>query len=202
MKANQRVTISRGNRKLGAIMNVSTEPIKCCPKGIPCAQGSCYALKAYRLYPDTRKARAKNGRIAKTNPTSYFSQIAQIVTDRKPSHFRWHVAGDILNSDYLHQMCRIAAHNPRTRFLAFTKAFNIVNDYENRSTLPRNLAVIFSGWPGMKIDNPHRHRIAWMQDGTEDRVSKNAITCPGSCENCGICFRLPKLGRDVVFQKH
>ena len=72
-------------------------------------------------------------------------------------------------------MCRIAAHNPRTRFLAFTKAFNIVNDYENRSTLPRNLAVIFSGWPGMKIDNPHRHRIAWMQDGTEDRVSKNAI---------------------------
>ena len=69
MKANQRVTISRGNRKLGAIMNVSTEPIKCCPKGIPCAQGGCYALKSYRLYPDTRKAWAKNGRIAKTNPT-------------------------------------------------------------------------------------------------------------------------------------
>ena len=105
-------------------------------------------MKSYRLYPDTRKAWAKNGRIARTNPKSYFSQIARIIANRKPKRFRWHVAGDILNVDYLHQMCRIAAHNPRTRFLAFTKAFDIVNEYENRSTLPRNLAVIFSGWPG------------------------------------------------------
>jgi Gene product 88 len=202
MKANQRVTISRGNRKLGAIMNISTEPIKCCPKDIPCAQAGCYALKSYRLYPDTRKAWAKNGRIAKTNPKSYFSQIARIVADRKPPHFRWHVAGDILNVEYLHQMCRIAAHHPGSQFLAFTKAFDIVNEYEDTRALPRNLAVIFSGWPRMRIDNPHGHRIAWMQDGTERRVPKNAIACPGMCERCGICFRVPELSRDVVFHKH
>ena len=41
MQSKQRVTISRGNRKLGAIMNVSTEPVLCCPKGIPCAEGGC-----------------------------------------------------------------------------------------------------------------------------------------------------------------
>ena len=202
MQRNRSVTISRGNRKLGAIMNVSTEPIKCCPTGIPCAQGGCYALRSIRLYPQTRKAWAKNGRIAKTNPRSYFSQIAKIVADRKTLYFRWHVAGDILSIHYLHQMCRIAAQNPRTRFLAFTKAFHIVNEYENRRALPRNLAVIFSGWPKINIDNPHGHRIAWMQDGTEDRVPKNAIACPGSCEHCGTCFQLPRLRRDVVFQKH
>jgi hypothetical protein len=100
-------------------------------------------------------------------------------------------------------MCRIASHNPRTQFLVFTKAFHIVNAYENTgSALPRNLAVIFSAWPGMRIDNPHGHRIAWMQDGTEQRVPQNAVECPGNCETCGICFRLPKLRRDVVFQKH
>jgi hypothetical protein len=44
MQSNKRVTISCGNRKLGAIMNVSTEPVLCCPKGIPCAEGGCYAL--------------------------------------------------------------------------------------------------------------------------------------------------------------
>jgi Gene product 88 len=202
MKVNQHVTISRGNRKLGAIMNVSTEPIQCCPTGIPCAQGGCYALRSIRLYPDTRKAWANNGRIAKTNPKSYVSQIARIVADRQPRYFRWHVAGDILSVNYLHQMCRIAAHNPRTRFLAFTKAFNIVNSYENARALPRNLVVVFSGWPRMRIDNPHGHRIAWMQDGTEDRVPKNSIACPGGCEECGVCFRLPKLGRDVFFHKH
>ena len=202
MQSNKRVTISRGNRKLGAILNVSTEPVQCCPKGIPCADGGCYALKSVRLYPQTRKAWAKNARIAKTNPKSYFLQIANSITDRRPRYFRWHVAGDILNVSYLRQMCSIAAHNPRTQFLVFTKAFNIVNAYENRVALPGNLAVIFSAWPRMKIDNPHGHRIAWMQDGTENRVSQNAIECPGNCENCGVCFRLPKLGRDVVFQKH
>lgn len=201
MQSNQRVAISRGNRKLGAILNVSTEPVRCCPKGIPCAEG-CYALKSIRLYPDTRKAWAKNCRIAKTNPRNYFAQISKVVADRRPRHFRWHVAGDILSLDYLHRMCRIASHNPRTRFLAFTKAFTVVNAYENTRALPNNLAVIFSGWPGMKIDNPHGHRIAWMQDGTEDRVPEDALECPGNCEGCGICFRLPRLGRDVVFQKH
>jgi hypothetical protein len=201
MQDKERVTISRGNRKLGAIMNASTEPVRCCPNGIPCTDG-CYALKSLRMYPQTRKAWAKNARIAKTNPGSYFSQIAGIIADRKPRYFRWHVAGDILNVDYLREMCSIAEHNPRTRFLAFTKAFNIVNDYDNRAALPGNLAVVFSAWPSMKIDNPHGHRIAWMQDGTENRVPQNAIECPGNCENCGVCFRLPKLGRDVVFHKH
>jgi hypothetical protein len=70
------------------------------------------------------------------------------------------------------------------------------------SLLACNLAVIFSAWPGVRIHNPHGHRIAWMQDGTEYRVPKDAVRCPGNCEECGICFRLPKLGRDVVFHKH
>jgi hypothetical protein len=202
MQSNKRVTISRGNRKLGAIMNVSTEPVHCCPKGIPCADGGCYALKSLRLYPKTRKAWAKNARIAKTNSRSYFSQIAEIIASRRPRYFRWHVAGDILNVSYLRQMCSIAAHNPRTRFLAFTKAFRTVNAYENREALPRNLAVIFSAWPGVRIDNPRGHPIAWMQDGSEDRVPEDAVECPGNCETCGICFGLPKLRRDVVFDKH
>jgi Gene product 88 len=202
MLSNKRVTISRGNRKLGAIMNVSIQPVQCCPKGIPCAEGGCYALKSLRLYTATRKAWAKNARIAKTNPRSYFSQIAHRIADRKPRYFRWHVAGDILGLDYLERMRRIAIHNPRTHFLVFTKAFTIVNAYENRAALPHNLVVIFSAWPGMRVDNPHGHRIAWMQDGTEHRVPEDAVECPGNCESCGICFRLPKLGRDVVFHKH
>ena len=98
MQSNKRVTISRGNRKLGAIMNVSTMPLQCCPKGVPCADGGCYALKSLRLYRTTRKAWAKNARIAKTNPKSYFLRIANSIAGRKPRYFRWHVAGDILMS--------------------------------------------------------------------------------------------------------
>jgi hypothetical protein len=54
----------------------------------------------------------------------------------------------------------------------------------------------------MKFENPHNHRIAWMQDGTETRIPKGAIECHGNCETCGLCYELPRLGVDVVFHKH
>ena len=67
----------------------------------------------------------------------------------------------------------------------------------------RNLGVIFSAWPRMRIDNPHGHRIAWMQDGTENRVPQNRRWVSWSTVKiAAVCFRLPKLGRDVVFHKH
>jgi hypothetical protein len=129
-------------------------------------------------------------------------QIAARVAAAKPRLFRWHVAGDILNSEYLHGMCRIAGANPRTHFLAFTKAFEIVNRYEDHKAVPGNLVIVFSAWPGMTFLNPRSHRVAWMQDGTETRVPEDAIECPGNCESCGMCYELERLGRDVVFHKH
>jgi hypothetical protein len=201
MKRNQQISISNGNRKLGVVMNISMSPRTCCPAGVPCSK-KCYALKAVRLYPHTREAWSRNARIAKRHPESYFMQIGARVAKAKPRLFRWHVAGDILNENYLCGMCRIAAENPQTHFLAFSKAFDVVNGYEDREAVPNNLVIIFSAWPRMKFDNPHRHCIAWMQDGTESRVPEQAIECPGNCETCGLCYELPKLSRDVVFHKH
>jgi hypothetical protein len=62
--------------------------------------------------------------------------------------------------------------------------------------------IVFSAWPGMTFLNPHGHRVAWMQDGSETRVPDDAIECPGNCESCGLCFEHDRLGRDVVFHKH
>ena len=202
MKHKQLVSISPGNRKLGSVMNVSTTPGKCCPRGIPCASDGCYANKLIRRFSSTRTAWRRNEDLAKHHPDSYFSQIAAQVAKAKPRLFRWHVAGDILSTDYLRGMCNIAATNPDTHFLAFTKAFVIVNRYEVREAVPVNLVLVYSAWPGMSFLNPHRHRVAWMQDGSEVRVPKDAIECPGNCESCGMCYELDRLGRDVVFHKH
>lgn len=112
MKRNQFVSISAGNRKLGGVMNISTPPRRCCPKDIPCAADGCYAWKAYRLYPATRKAWNRNERIARCHPDFYFTQISARVAELRPRLFRWHVAGDILSSEYLSGMCRVAIENP------------------------------------------------------------------------------------------
>ena len=202
MKHKQLVSISKGNRKLGGVLNVSTTPGRCCSKGVPCLSQGCYALKSIRRFRDTRAAWRRNEDLAKHHPDSYFMQIAAKVAKAQPRLFRWHVAGDILNGDYLGGMCNIAAANPDTHFLAFTKAFDIVNRYEDREAIPGNLVLIYSAWPGLSFSNTHGHRIAWMQNGSETRVPADAIECPGNCESCGLCYELPKLGRDVVFYKH
>jgi hypothetical protein len=93
-------------------------------------------------------------------------------------------------------MCRIADAHPHTHLLAFTKAFEIVNRYEDREAVPANLVIVFSAWPGMRFLNPHGHRVAWMQGGTETRVPEDAIGCPGNCETGGLCYELPRLGRE------
>jgi hypothetical protein len=129
-------------------------------------------------------------------------QIAAKVAEAKPLLFRWHVAGDILNRDYLRGMCQIAAANPGTHFLAFTKAFEIVNRYEDHEAIPANLVIVFSAWPGMSFLNPRRHRVAWVRSRAENRIPKNAIECPGNCSSCHKCFEHDRLGRDVVFNKH
>lgn len=197
----QLVCISKGNRKLGCVMNISTTPGRCCVRGVPCASDGCYAFKALRLYPGTRVAWRRNELLAKHHPDSYFRQIAEQVAAAKPRLFRWHVAGDILSSEYLAGICRIAVANPATHFLAFSKALEIVNRFEEREMIPSNLVIVFSAWPGMSFFNPHRHRVAWMQDGTETRVPADAIECPGNCESCGMCYELERLGHDVVFHK-
>ena len=64
-------------------------------------------------------------------------------------------------------MCQIAAENPGTHFLAFTKAFEIVNRYEDHEAIPANLVIVFSAWPGMSFLNPHgRHEFVLWQLAT------------------------------------
>jgi len=197
--------LSPGNIKLGKMPNVSLPPVVTCNGcGEHCGK-KCYSMKAYRMYPPVRKMWDKNLELAKTNMDQYFSQIlAEIQAKRKPvKFFRWHVSGDILNLGYFASMCLLAARLHETRFLVFTKQYRIVNEYlDSEATIPKNLQVVFSAWPGMPMKNPYNLRVAWMQDGAESRIPSSVIECPGSCETCSACFSLDAIGKDVMFELH
>lgn len=190
--------ISDGNSKLGKIPNVSLVPVKDCGD-IPCAK-DCYALKALRAYPTVKVAWSRNSALARSNRESFFRDIVSYLEKNGPRFFRWHVAGDILDQSYLEEMKRVSLLFPAVRFLAFTKRHDL-----NFKALPSNLSIVASMWPGwgsVAAVRAQGLRVAWMQDGTEKRVSRGAIECPGNCETCGMCWNLKKLGRDVVFHKH
>ena len=191
------VTISEGNVKLGTLPSISLPPIVTCNKKAPCCNGDCYALNGNFNFDSVKKACAKNLNTFKSDPVLFLQCVSEWIRIRKPSFFRWHVAGDIPNKTYLNQMIFLAKKHPNVKFLAFTKKYNLL---KYATDVPENLSIIVSAWPGLRLPKTSLP-IAFMDNGSEKRI-KDVIECPGKCETCGMCWNLPKLGKNVVFKYH
>jgi len=185
--------ISKGNDKLGKIPNISLPPLITCDK-LPCNK-KCYALKCYHRSIESRNAWKTNLMHYESDATDYFQEINKYLERKQVDFFRFHVSGDIPDQNYLNGMKYVAKHNPATKFLVFTKKY-----YLNFSFIPRNLQVVFSVWPGVKLPKKPFPR-AYVQDGTETRVN-NAVECAGYCHNCFMCWNLSEIGKNVVFKIH
>jgi len=188
-----KVHISKGNIKLGKIPNISLTPVLSCGKEVPCTK-DCYAKKELNR-KEVKIAWSENLEIAKNNPSLFFLEIAKFLEKKKPDFFRFHVAGDFLDQNYLNKVMLLCSLFPKTKFLTFTKMHKL--DYSQKSD---NLTIVFSYWPHWG-DTNNNFPKAFMQDGTETRA-QGALECPGNCENCGLCWNLPKISKNVVFNKH
>jgi hypothetical protein len=199
---NQTVSISKGNRKMGAIPSVSLPPIVTCPAGAPCA-GKCYAAKMCRIYPSVKKAYQNNLDILNDNWNEYWQQVRAAVALNK--YFRFHVSGDIPNAAYFKEVVITARQNPATQILIFTKRYNIVNDFITvYGEIPANLHLIMSEWGCQKPVNPYNlPTAAVIFKGEEPR--DNWKVCGGNCTECACrgvgCWEL-KNGETIAFHEH
>lgn len=195
--------ISSGNSKLGKISSVSLPAVTTC-KDCGCAS-KCYARKLERLRPSVRNAYSHNLNLLNNSPDTYWRELeAAIMMSR---FFRFHVSGDIPNENYLKHMVNIAWRNQHCQILCFTKRFEFVNNLLNSGgKLPSNLHLIFSGWPGLYMDNPYNLPEAHVRfkDGSTT-AGNHAMECSGNCSECAIvdggCWSL-KYGEQVVFNEH
>lgn len=203
-----RLHISAGNMKLGAIMNVSLPPVVTCHNCASCKH-YCYAVRNYNRLPDVSNAWNENYMLFLLDPTRYFNDISKAV--RLQRFFRWHVSGDIVNAEYLAGMIRVAQENPKCEFLAFTKAYQIVNTaIATGSTIPNNLHILFSAAPGVEMPNPYRlpecHiNFADPTMNTYHGGAEYVHHCGGNCTECAIngcgCFFL-KNGDVTIIDQH
>lgn len=197
------VKISEGNSKLGHIPSVSL------PTGISCRQDcgcteKCYARKLERLRPSVMRAYETNWRILHDDPDTYWREVEGAIMMSR--YFRFHVSGDIPDVEYFRRMAEVSQRNPHCGILCFTKKFDIVNDYLTEHRLPPNLHIVFSGWKGLKMNNPHKLPEAHVRyrDGTTT-ARPDAVECGGNCTECamtdGGCWTLGQ-GEQVVFNEH
>lgn len=197
-----KVSISKGNSKMGAIPSVSLPSCTTCNPAAPCFK-KCYARKLERIYPSVKAAYSRNFETLAVDPLSYWAQVRAAAAITK--YFRFHVSGDIPDAIYLYDMILTAQRLPDTQFLAFTKQHDIVNGYlDNGGAIPANLHIIFSHWGSWKSNNPHNLPTAEVIFKGEKPADGWKI-CGGNCTECacaGIgCWELKK-GETIAFYEH
>lgn len=187
------VSVSKGNRKIGHVLNVSLAPVLTCGCMASHCKHFCYDIKAVLQYKNVLHARARNTALAMYDPISYFTQIRQILNRRKKDfYFRWHVGGDILNARYFAEMVQIAKEYPEFTFWTYTKKYGIVNDYIRlNGSLPQNLTVMFSQWKvknengnitAIPFQNPYNLPIFTVR--FDEEQAPKLYKCPGNCDIC------------------
>lgn len=196
--------ISKGNRKIGSIANTSFPPVITCRKNAPCATDGCYALKFYKMYPSTRKAWDDNWALYKEAPCLYWKKMREAF--KMERYFRYFVSGDIPDYEYALEMVLAADENPHCEFLCFTKQYEIVNRvYEECTEWPKNLHILFSGWEGLKPDNPHNFPETAVITKDMETVPDEWLICGGNCTDCACrgvgCWQV-KSGQTIAFHKH
>ena len=89
----------------------------------------CYELKAYLIYASCLDARARNTVLLMRDRKEYFNRIEKRLARRRKGlkAFRWHVGGEIIDTDYFANMVRIAKLFPEWRFWTYTKNYTAVN---------------------------------------------------------------------------
>lgn len=202
-KTMSKICISHNNSKLGAdIPSVSMPVGVTCRPDAPCF-AKCYARKGNMARPNVKAAYTANYEIYKKDPAFFFHYVA--VMTRFNRFFRWHSAGYIVDDEYFQGMISVALENPETKYLAFTKKFDIVNRYlDAGNALPQNLRIVFSGWDkNFRVDNPHNLPTTYVRfkDGDNSAIPEDAIPCAGKCYECVACWQLEK-GQSIYFDEH
>lgn len=97
---------------------------------------------------------------------------------------------------------RVAKRCPKTRFLAFTKCFDIVRKvpfYELD-----NFSLVLSEWTDVLKAPEDLKEIYHTSRAVEELADArpDEMVCPGNCETCGACWALKDLGKNVAFEIH
>lgn len=199
-----RVHFSAANSKMGAVASVSLVPFFSCPSRCATTCGEyCYAAKLANLRANVLKSYAENMVLALYRPNDFWQQVRDYV--RGVRFFRFHVSGDIINAAYFAEMVKTAVSAHHCEFLAFTKRWEVVNDYiSERGELPENLHILFSGEANLKPINPHSMPETTIYERNEE-PSEDWKLCGGNCFECGCrgvgCWQLQR-GEVLAFRKH
>lgn len=221
--AGPKIKFDRDNPKTGGILGVSIDPWYSCPKDAPCFLESlkalhegrrpiCYWMRGNYFEGGTLKNGRNDSKVKKghhnymiyaADPQEYFRQISEEAFLQ--AFFRWHDGGDIPDRRYFEGMIWVAKQCKNTKFTAYTKQYNLINNYlAEGHRIPKNLNIIFSLWEGYPCNNPYNLPTFKAVPKEELPNDSKAYICPCSYKThkehtCKDCI---KVGGGCYLAKH
>jgi hypothetical protein len=137
----------------------------------------------------------------------FFRQLEIYFNDNIISVFRWHVGGEFFSKEYMQAVYEFCANHPETRFYAYTKRFDWLEELNEFK--PSNLIINVSIWH-KNYNNPLNYPEFIYDDGTEKEL-ENVPHCPAvdkaghetgiTCSKCRRCFKA-KAGDKIAVYAH
>lgn len=199
-----KVVISDSVSKMGGRAKAVGFPARVtCRPDAPCKH-DCYACKGRFRFESVKNALNTNLLLYRADPIAFQQSIVKACKSSK--YFRYFYAGDIPDYDFIDLMFEVANDVSDTKFLAFTKKYEMVNEYISKHGMPpANLKIYLSAWgDNFMPDNPYGLPIAYIRLHDEEcTIPEGTRECNGSCAYCieeedGGCWN----GDDVVFNQH
>ena len=201
------ISMPNKNSKTGmACLNLAMPTCVCRPDA-PC-YATCYARKGTQQIAVVQAAYYRNLRLYNENPDEFFEQVYCKVKFSGLPKVRFFDSGDFPDYEFLERAAELCKKTPNTKYMAFTKKYELVNRYiDEHGSLPDNFNILFSAWDRLwEVPNPHGLGIAYV-DFDDKRMNpdfpKNAFVCPGkesTCSMCGVCWK--KNLKAVIFKQH
>lgn len=204
-KSNE-ICFSNRNKKTGiGCLNLAMPTCVCRPDA-PCAE-TCYANKGRQIISNVQAAYYRNLRLYMDDPDGFFEQMYYKVKFSGLPKVRLFDSGDFVDYEFLVRLVELCKKTPNTKYMAFTKKYELVNTYLDNHPLPDNLNIIFSAWDVLwNVPNPHNLGVAYV-NFKDERLNptfpKAAFKCPGNeatCSMCGACWN--KSLKAVIFNQH
>lgn len=203
----QRLTTLNNKKLGGTIPQLNMPYLATCRPDAPC-RALCYCNRGHFRHAKPNHENRLGAYLE--SPDLFFNRIDLELTCGFYPFFRWHSSGDIVDDLYFMGMVEIAKRHHETRFLAFTKKYELINGYLDKGgEIPDNLAVLFSCWgKGWNVPNPHNLPCSHVRFGNaefDSVIPSTAFECCGACWKCVQsgkgCWYL-KRGESVVINKH
>ena len=207
-----KIHMTTKNKKTGPAIMDFAFPLCTCRDDAPCKE-TCYANKKAQKICVVQAAYYRNFRLVNENMQDVFEQIIFEIKHSGLGTVRYFDSGDIINYEFLIGIMDIAKKLPDVKFMAFTKKYELVNQYlDEGNKIPDNFNIIFSAWDKLwKFDNPYDLPVAYV-DFKDKRLNpdipKNGFRCPTNgkklgeitCSMCKACWN--KKIKNVIFEQH